>query len=66
MSCYAGRVDAAPDLKLGAAREYGFTGVEGRQPDRCGMCTQRAPEITDRGTLPGEEDTDMVVMRPCL
>ena len=77
--CYVGRAVAAlaadPDVgsrsgglfsSWGLAKEYGFTDVDGRQPDWGSFFTQKVREIIERGTPPSEEDMDLFVVRTRL
>ena len=77
--CYVGRAVAAlaadPDVgsrsgglfsSWGLAKEYGFTDVDGRQPDWGSFFSQKVREIIERGTPPSEEDMDLFVVRTRL
>ncbi len=77
--CYVGRAVAAlaadPDVgsrsgglfsSWGLAKEYGFTDVDGRQPDWGSFFTQKVREIIERGTPPSEEELDLFVVRTRL
>lgn len=77
--CYVGRAVAAlaadPDVgaksgglfsSWGLAKEYGFTDLDGRQPDWGSFFPQKVREIIERGTPPSEEDMDLFVVRTRL
>ena len=77
--CYIGRAVAAlaadPDVgarsgglfsSWGLANEYGFTDVDGRQPDWGSFFPRKVREIIERGTPPSEEDMDLFVVRTRL
>ena len=77
--CYIGRAVAAlaadPDIgarsgglfsSWGLANEYGFTDVDGRQPDWGSFFAQKVREIIERGTPPSEEHMDLFVVRTRL
>ena len=74
--CYVGRAVAAlaADPRAtqksgrllsswGLAREYGFTDVDGRQPDWGGFFLRKVQEILDRETPPGDLDRFVVRSR---
>ncbi len=74
--CYVGRAVAAlaadPDVgarsgglfsSWGLAKEYGFTDVDGRQPDWGSFFAGKVEEIIEKGTPPSEEDMDLFVVR---
>ncbi len=77
--CYVGRAVAAlaadPDVgarsaglfsSWGLAKEYGFTDVDGRQPDWGSFFVRKVEEIIERGTPPSKEDMDLFVVRTRL
>ena len=77
--CYVGRAVAAlaadPDVgakrgglfsSWGLAKEYGFTDVDGRQPDWGSFFPRKVREIIERSTPPSEEDMDLFVVRTRL
>ena len=76
--CYVGRAVAAlaadPDVKRrsgrllsswGLAREYGFTDIDGRQPDWGSFFRRKVKEVLDRDAPPDDLDR-FVVARACI
>ena len=77
--CFVGRAVVAlaadPDVgarsgglfsSWGLGKEYGFTDVDGRQPDWGSFFSRKVREIIERGTPPSEEDMDLFVVRTRL